>query len=92
MQDAAKNDPNIAKRVKLFEHRVLEEFYDFEKDPDGLNNLIHSPEHRMEIFNMRMALRVRMVATKDPALEAFNNLNDPVKLDDYMESLSAKKR
>lgn len=39
----------IAARVELFEHRVLEEFYDFGKDPDGLNNLIDSPDHQEEI-------------------------------------------
>ncbi|MES2983512.1 MAG: sulfatase [Verrucomicrobiota bacterium] len=91
MQEAALGDPNIAKRVKLFEHRVLEEFYDFEKDPDGLNNLIDSLEHQVEIHKMRNELTQRMKATSDPALEAFENRKDPAKLDAYMDLLSRKK-
>lgn len=91
MQDAAKDDPNIAKRVKLFEHRVIEEFYDFEKDPDGLNNLIKSPEHQIEIHKMSRALSARMKATNDPALEAFNNPKDPEKLEELMKSVTSKK-
>ncbi len=92
MQEAAKDDPNIADRVKLFEHRVLEEFYDFETDPNGLNNLIDSPEHAWKIEIMRRTLSAQMKATNDPALEAFENRKDPAKLDAYMESLSGKKR
>lgn len=90
MQEAATGDPNIAKRVKLFEHRVLEEFYDFETDPDGLNNLIKSPEHQMEIHKMRNLLKARMKATGDPALDAFENLNDNAKLDELMNAISRK--
>ncbi len=91
MQEAAANDPKIAERVKLFEHRVLEEFYDFENDPDGLNNLIDSSELQPEIQKMRDALSARMKATNDPAMAAFENRKDPAKLDAFMESLSRKK-
>ncbi len=91
MQEAATGDPKIAERVKLFEHRVLEEFYDFENDPDGLNNLIDSPELQPEIQKMRAALSARMKATGDHALEAFENSKDPAKLDDLMRALSRKK-
>lgn len=91
MQDAAKDDPKIAERVKLFEHRVLEEFYDFEKDPDGLNNLIHSLEHQLEIHKMRQVLAVRMKVTNDFAFEAFEGRKDPLKLDAFMESQSRRK-
>lgn len=91
MQEAAKEDEKIAQRVKLFEHRVLEEFYDFEKDPDGLNNLINSPEHQEIIETMRKALAERMKATNDPALDAFVNRNDPAKLDEFMKQQSPKK-
>lgn len=87
MQKAAEDDPEIAARVELFEHRVLEEFYDFQEDPDGLNNLIDSPQHQDEIQKMRDALRARMEETGDPALDAFLNRNDPEKLDAFMKSL-----
>ena len=84
MQEAAEADPKIAERVKLFEHRVLEEFYDFEKDPDGLNNLIDSAEHQETIEEMRKALGAEMKAVGDFALEAFENRKDPARLDAFM--------
>jgi hypothetical protein len=37
---AAKNAARIAARINLFRYRVPEEFYDLEKDPDYLNNLV----------------------------------------------------
>ena len=92
MQEAAKTDSEIAARVKLFERRTLEEFFDFEKDPDALNNLIDSPEHREEIGKLRAALAERMKVTKDPALEAFLGRDDPAKLDAFMEEQKARAR
>lgn len=88
MKEAAESDAGIAARVELFEHRVLEEFYDFEKDPDGLHNLIDSPEHQEEIAKMRSALGEQMKATGDPALEAFLGREDPAKLDAFMQRQS----
>lgn len=71
MQAAAAEDEAIAARVALFEHRVREEFYDFENDPDGLHNLIDDPAHADQIRAMREALRTRMQRTGDPLLETF---------------------
>lgn len=85
MVEAGKTDPDIASRVALFEHRVLEEFFDFEKDPAGLANLIADPGYQAEIQKMRDALRERMKKTNDPALEAFEKREDPKALDTFME-------
>jgi N-sulfoglucosamine sulfohydrolase len=92
MQEAAETDPAVAARVKLFEHRVLEEFYDFEKDPDGLHNLIDSPEHQEKIEEMQKLLSAQMKATGDFALEAFEGRKDPGKLDVFMQQQSRKKK
>jgi N-sulfoglucosamine sulfohydrolase len=92
MRKAAENDPELAARVELFQHRTLEEFFDFEKDPDALNNLIGSPEHQEEIGKMRAALEKRMKATQDPALGAFRARNDPAKIDEFIEEQKARGR
>jgi N-sulfoglucosamine sulfohydrolase len=92
MKAAAKDNPEIAARVKLFEHRVLEEFFDFEKDPDAMHNLIDSPEHQDEIAKMRAALAAEMKATDDPALEAFLGRDDPAKLDEFMKQQETRKK
>lgn len=73
MKDAAENDSQIANRIQMFDYRVKEEFYDFEKDPDGLNNLIHNPNYRDEIMKLKKDMYNVMKATNDPILEQFKN-------------------
>jgi N-sulfoglucosamine sulfohydrolase len=85
MKDAAVSNPEIAKRVALFEHRVLEEFYDFENDPGGLNNLIDDPRYQSEVKNMRRAMKKQMTETQDFALQAFLDRDKPEALDAFME-------
>jgi N-sulfoglucosamine sulfohydrolase len=74
MRRAAGGDPAIADRLRLFEYRVPEEFYDYENDPCALRNLIHHPDYRQEINRLRGALLESMLATADPQLEAFQRL------------------
>ena len=92
LKQAAPSDPKIAARVQLFEHRVLEEFFDFEKDPHALNNLIDDPAYQKEINTMRAALLTRIKKTGDPALEAFQNRSDPAALDKFMEAQRLRAR
>lgn len=92
LREASLENPGIAERVELFNHRTLEEFYDFRKDPDALNNLIGSPEHAEEIAEMRSALAERMKKTGDPALGAFLGRDDPARLDAFMEEQKARGR
>jgi N-sulfoglucosamine sulfohydrolase len=92
MKAAAAANPKIAARVKLFENRVVEEFYDFEKDPDALNNLIDNPEYKPQIDKMRAELMKWMIATKDPAKEAFEIRESPDGLAKFMADQNAKVR
>jgi len=71
MQEAAKTDPRIAGRVELFEHRVKEELYDFEKDPSALTNLVDDPAYKEALAQMRRAMRDAMTRTKDPVIRKF---------------------
>jgi len=90
MQAAAQNDPKIAARVKLFQYRVVEEFYDFEKDPDALHNLADDPTYRKEIDRMRAELIEWMQQTGDPALEALKNHKSPQALKKFMAEQDAR--
>lgn len=71
MQRASQNDPEIAARVKLFQYRVPEEFYDYENDPAALHNLIDDPKYRDQIQEFRSRMHSRMKALDDPLLETF---------------------
>jgi len=73
MEKAAETDPEIKARVDLFRYRIAEEFYDLEKDPDCLNNLIGVAGHADDITAMKSLLEAEMVRTRDPMLKAFRN-------------------
>ncbi|MCY4602631.1 MAG: hypothetical protein OXE49_00230, partial [Gemmatimonadetes bacterium] len=88
MQEVAANDPALAARNHLFTYRVLEEFYDFANDPNALNNLIDDPNYADEVQSLRNALEAWMVATGDPALEAFRGRASQQALDDLMDHLA----
>ncbi|MBL7219329.1 MAG: sulfatase [Phycisphaerae bacterium] len=92
MQAAAGSNPKIAARVKLFQYRVVEEFYDFEKDPDALNNLIDNAEYESQIDKMRAELLRWMIATGDPARAAFENRDSPEALAKFMTEQNARSR
>jgi len=90
MQAAAQNDPKIAARVKLFQYRVVQEFYDFENDPDALHNLADDPRYKKEIEKMRGELLKWMKQTGDPALEALKGYDSPEALKKFMAEQDAR--
>lgn len=90
MQAAAQHNPAIATRVKVFQYRVVEEFYDFENDPDALHNLIDNPKYTEQLDKMRKDLLAWMKRTKDPALQAFVNRTSPAALQKFMAEQDAR--
>lgn len=84
MEGAAEQDAQIASRNRLFSYRVLEEFYDFENDPNALNNLIDDPNYAGEIDKLREALELWMAEFDDVALDAFVNRGSQKALDSMM--------
>jgi N-sulfoglucosamine sulfohydrolase len=90
MQAAAKANPKIAARVKLFQYRVIEEFYDFANDPDALNNLSKNPKYKKELDKMRNELLNWMERTNDSAFEALKNHNSQEALKKFMMEQDAK--
>lgn len=73
MKKAGASDKEIAARVEFFNHRVVEELYDYEKDPDALNNLIDNPEYADVVKRLRREMESWMVTADDPALAVFQN-------------------
>jgi len=90
MQAAAPTDPAVAARVKLFEYRVLEEFYDFTTDPDAKHNLIDDPRYKKEIDAMRAEMLGLMKRTGDPAFEALKNRSSTAALNKFMAEQDAR--
>jgi N-sulfoglucosamine sulfohydrolase len=77
MKAAGASDEEIAARVEFFNHRVVEELYDYEKDPDALNNLIDNPEYADVVKRLRATLEAQMEQSGDPALPVFRNPGSP---------------
>ena len=77
MAKLAETDKAIADRHRLYQHRVVEELYDIENDPDCLVNLIDTPTHQQKLASLREALEAWMVETGDHMLDVFRNRDDP---------------
>jgi len=73
MVEAAKEDPEIAQRVKMFRYRATEELYDLRNDPDCLRNLVEESEHKDDLIKMQNELHEWMKETRDPLITAFEN-------------------
>src|SRR5690606_26696680 len=61
MKEEAKTNSEVASRVDLFLNRTLEEFYDFDNDPNAKHNLINNPNYQDAIKKYRTKLRLWMV-------------------------------
>ena len=90
MVQLAPTDPAIAARVRLFDYRTVEEFYDVVNDPDATKNLIDDPRYAKEIDRLRNILEKWMVTTSDHCLEAFRNRDDREAMEKYMRRLEAE--
>lgn len=76
MVQLAASDPAMKTRLDLYRHRVVEELYDVENDPDCLVNLIDSRQHQATLKDLRDKLESWMKETKDPMLDVFRNRDD----------------
>ena len=85
MEELAKGDTKIAQRLTFLKHRVLEEFYDVQKDPDSLVNLIDDPAYQKDINRLRAMLEEWMLETHDPVLPVFLDREDAGVLATFME-------
>jgi len=66
MLKRANNEPDIAARLKLFDHRVIEELYNVQSDPDCLRNLIDHPDYQPTLDRLRTRLAEELLAVNDP--------------------------
>ncbi|MDZ4288953.1 MAG: sulfatase [Prosthecobacter sp.] len=84
MAQLAKTNPGLAARHALYQHRVVEELYDIEADPDCLKNLAATPEHQEALNEMRGTLEAHLERTKDPILEVFRQRDDAAVREAYV--------
>ena len=90
MVRAAGSDAEIARRVALYRHRVPEEFYDIQNDPDALHNLVNDPAYAEEIERFRARMLTVMKSCKDPALEAYRDKDKQGTIKEFMKQQKIK--
>ena len=90
MQRRAVSDPSVAARLSMFEHRVPEELYDYEHDPDALHNLIDDPTYAKIADELREEMRSIMEESHDPLLELFNRREDSAFVSAEIDALQAE--
>jgi N-sulfoglucosamine sulfohydrolase len=69
---------------------VVEEFFDIEKDPDCLNNLMDSSKHQQALTKLQQDLEQWMVDTRDPMLDVFRHRDDPAARAAFIEAQQAE--
>ena len=84
MAELAKTDKTLAARHDLYQHRVVEELYDVETDPDCLVNLIDAAAEQQDLTRLREALEAWMVKTGDHMLDTFRKRDDPAAREAYV--------
>ncbi|PHR96376.1 MAG: hypothetical protein COA78_28780 [Blastopirellula sp.] len=76
MQEAEKDDPEMAKYIQHMLYRSVEEYFDLTTDPNCRKNLIAedlSDGQKIELESLRSKLREWMVQIEDPALMAYDS-------------------
>ena len=76
MKKLSESDSIAKKRFNNWVYRATEELYDYKKDPNALNNLIHDPNYSEILSELREKLLVQMIESNDYVLPAFKNKND----------------
>ena len=76
MLELGKTDENWARRCEFLLVRSAEEFYDLEKDPGCLNNLINSVEYKNKIAEYRQEMSHWLKKSQDPMSTVFDAYNN----------------
>lgn len=87
MKTLAADNPSIAARLKLVDHRVPEELFQYSRDPDALSNLFGKTEYQSQQTQLTKRLEEWMEKTKDPLIQVFRNRQDPAARESFMEAV-----
>ncbi|MEJ2112710.1 MAG: sulfatase [Flavobacteriaceae bacterium] len=90
MKKLSENDSLVKERFNNWVYRAPEELYDYEKDPNALNNLIDDPSYSEILSELREKLMAQMIKTNDYVLPAFKNKEDLLYLNKWMETQLTK--
>ena len=90
LRQLAGTNTALAARLDMFDHRVVEEFYDVRNDPDCLHNLIDNPKFQKELRQHQDRMLHWMKSTNDHALKAFVARDNSQQMSDYVDEVQAQ--
>ncbi len=85
MWSKAETDYAVRRRVDFHKFRVIEEFYDYSKDPYAFENLIYDIRYQSDVKKMKKKLQEWMAETDHPAAELMKDPHNQGKIDQYMQ-------
>ena len=86
----AATEPDIAARLELFDHRVLEELYDIASDPDCLVNRIDDSAWQSTAVKLRRQLATSLTELQDPVAPLLADVENRLMREDYMRREDAR--
>lgn len=86
MRELSETNEDIKERFNFWLYRSVEELYDYENDPNAMNNLIDDPKYKEVVEELRKELHKQMKETNDYVLEAFEKRQEKDFLKSWMEN------
>jgi len=84
LQMLSARDAELARRLELFDHRVIEELYDIKSDPDCLQNRIDDASVYGELVMLRKQLHEELQRIGDPVAPLVGKLGNDALRQAYM--------
>nr|WP_320154024.1 sulfatase [uncultured Draconibacterium sp.] len=85
MKVLSTSNEEVKERFEHWIYRSVEELYDYENDPNALNNLIDEPAYQEVVNQLRLELEKHMLQTNDYVLSAFQNRDNLDYLNEWMK-------
>jgi len=86
----APTNESLAERLEIYQHRVVDEFFDVEQDPDCTVNLIHSEKHQQLIQQQRDRLLAWMQETGDPMIVIYRDRENAAAREAFVQKQEAE--
>ena len=90
MAKLAPTNESLAERLEIYQHRVVEEFFDVEADPDCTVNLIASEKHQELIQQHRDRLMAWMVRTGDSMVVIYRDRDNAEAREAFVQKQEAE--
>ena len=90
MAKLAPTNESLAERLEIYQHRVVEEFFDVEADPDCTVNLIASDKHQELIQQHRDRLMAWMVRTGDSMVVIYRDRDNAEAREAFVQKQEAE--